>query len=116
MHPSEAQIRDSVRVTYPADWDVLLNEFIDKDTTRIKFEDGPTFIDFFAQLANLSKIIHRMIIDVFENRKDSDPGLKTASIKSIHLALTKWATELPAKLHWNQWVKSTVPSYVLQLQ
>ena len=89
LTPSLVVFTPPVKISCSINIDALLNEFIDKDTTSIKFEDGSTFINFFVQLANPSKIIHRMMIDVFENRKDSDPSLKAASIKSIHLALTK---------------------------
>jgi Fungal specific transcription factor domain len=116
LHESEADVQNSVRIAYPVDWDSLLNEYIDKQTSRIQYEDGIAFTSCFTQMANLSKIVHRMITEVFENRKVTDRNILAASMKSIHVALTKWLTDLPAKLHWNQWLKSVVPPYVLHLQ
>ncbi|OKL56085.1 hypothetical protein UA08_08768 [Talaromyces atroroseus] len=116
LHQSEADVQNSVRIAYPVDWDSLLNEFIEKETSRTKYEDGIAFTSCFTQLANLSKIVHRMITEVFEYRKVTDTSISAASKKSIHVALTKWLTDLPTKLHWNQWLKGVVPPYVLHLQ
>jgi hypothetical protein len=116
LHSSEADVQDSVRITYPVDWDSLLNEYIEKATSRTQYEDGVAFTSCFTQLANLSKIIHRMIAEVFEYRKTDDATILAASTKSVYVALTKWLVELPPKLHWNQWLKGAVPPYVLHLQ
>ncbi|KAJ0424568.1 fungal-specific transcription factor domain-containing protein [Aspergillus carlsbadensis] len=115
LHSSEADVQDSVRIAYPVDWDSLLDEYIEKDTSRTQYEDGVAFTSCFTQLANLSKIIHRMITEVFEYRKTDDATILAASTKSIYVALTKWLVELPPKLHWSQWLKSAVPPYVLHL-
>ncbi|KAL3489796.1 hypothetical protein BJX62DRAFT_238774 [Aspergillus germanicus] len=115
LHSSEADVQDSVRITYPVDWDSLLNEYIEKATSRTQYEDGIAFTSCFTQLANLSKIIHRMIAEVFEYRKTDAATILAASTKSVYVALTKWLVELPPKLHWNQWLKSAVPPYVLHL-
>jgi hypothetical protein len=98
------------------DWDSLLDEYIAKDTSRTQYEDGVAFTSCFTQLAKLSKIIHRMIAEVFEYRKTDDATIIAASMKSVYVALTKWLVELPPKLHWNQWLKGAVPPYVLHLQ
>ncbi|KAL2841105.1 hypothetical protein BJX68DRAFT_271340 [Aspergillus pseudodeflectus] len=115
LHSSEADVQDSVRIAYPVDWDSLLDEYIEKDTSRTQYEDGVAFTSCFTQLANLSKIIHRMITEVFEYRKTDDATILAASTKSLYVALTKWLVELPSKLHWNQWSKNAVPPYVLHL-
>lgn len=116
LHLNAADVRDSVRIAYPVDWDVLLNDYVKSNTSRTEYEDGVAFTSCFAQMSNLSKIAHRMLTEVFENRKNTtDSTVLTASTKSIHVALTKWLTDLPAKLHWNQWQKGSVPSYVLHL-
>ena len=115
LHPSEADVHDSVRIAYPLDWDFLLDEYIKKDTQRTQYEDGVAFTSCFTQLANLSKVVHRIIAEVFEYRKSPDASILAASTKSVHVALTKWLADLPAKLHWNLWTKSAVPPYILHL-
>ncbi|KAL2829616.1 fungal-specific transcription factor domain-containing protein [Aspergillus pseudoustus] len=115
LHSTEADVNDSVRIAYPVDWDSLLDEYIEKNTSRTQYEDGVAFTSCFTQLANLSKIVHRMITEVFEYRKTNDATILATSTKSIYVALNKWLSELPPKLHWNQWLKNTVPPYVLHL-
>ncbi|KAL3448810.1 fungal-specific transcription factor domain-containing protein [Aspergillus insuetus] len=115
LHSNEADVQDSVRIAYPLEWDSLLDEYIEKDTSRTEYEDGVAFTSCFTQLANLSKIIHRMIAEVFEYRKTDDATIIAASMKSVYVALSKWLIELPPKLHWNQWLKGAVPPYILHL-
>ncbi|KAH8694274.1 fungal-specific transcription factor domain-containing protein [Talaromyces proteolyticus] len=115
LHSSEADVQNSIRIAYPVDWDVLLDEYIKKDISRTEYEDGVAFTSCFTQLANLSKIVHRMITEVFENRQNTESSILAASIKSVHVDLIKWLNDLPAKLRWNQWLKDSIPPYVLQL-
>ncbi|KAJ5097179.1 hypothetical protein N7456_007900 [Penicillium angulare] len=115
LHLSETDVHDSVRIAYPPDWDLLLNEYIMKDTMRTQYEDGIAFTSCFTQLANLSKIINRIITEIFEYRKTADASIQAASTHSVFAALTKWLADLPPKLHWNQWMKNTVPPYILHL-
>ncbi len=74
-------------------------------------------MDYFIQQAELCKILHRMITEVFENRNvNADETVLATSVKEIQVALMKWITQLPAKLHWNQWSVGSIPSLVLYLQ
>ena len=73
-------------------------------TSETAYEDGLTLVASFVQQAELCKILHRMIIEVFENRgANTDETVLATSVKDIDVALTKWSANLPAKLHWNQW-------------
>lgn len=116
LYPHEANVRNTIRIPYPPEWESLLDTFVCKGTSATAFEDGICVVGAFVHQAELSKIFHSMIVDVFENRNrnlDSDAMLATA--RKIHVALAKWLSVLPHKLHWNQWTVDKVPPYVLHL-
>jgi hypothetical protein len=76
-----------------------------------------SFVGSFVQQAELCKIVHRMITEVFQNHNaKADASILAASAKGIHVALSKWLADLPARLHWNQWSRGPVAAYILNLQ
>ncbi|KAJ4292829.1 hypothetical protein N0V90_009492 [Kalmusia sp. IMI 367209] len=57
-----------------------------------------------------------MVTELFENRrKHFDGSFLANTARQIHVALTKWLSALPGKLHWNQWSVGQVPAYTLHL-
>lgn len=116
LYPSESDVHKSIRLTYPPDWDSLLDDYIKNNTTPTDYEDDLSFVGSFVQQAELCKIVHRMITEVFQNHNGkADPTIVASNVKGIHVALTKWLAELPARLHWNQWSRGPVASYILHL-
>lgn len=112
-----SDVRDTERIPYPPEWELLLNTYIQEGTSETAFEDGFALVAAFFHRVELCKIIHRMITEVFENRNvNADETVLSTSVEEIHVSLTKWLSNLPAKLHWNQWVFGSVPSLVLHLQ
>ncbi|KAM3503904.1 hypothetical protein MY11210_008547 [Beauveria gryllotalpidicola] len=86
-----------------------LETYLCETVSATEFEDGVALVGSFIYRAELSKIIHIMIADLFENRRgDSDPVVVAAK---SHVSLTK----LPGTVHWNQWSVSKVPPSVLHL-
>jgi hypothetical protein len=86
-------------------------------TSETAYEDGFGLVAGFVQQVELCKILHRMITEVFENRNvNTDETILAASVKEIHVSLTRWLADLPAKLHWNRWFVGPVPTLVLHLQ
>ncbi|TVY90741.1 putative transcriptional regulatory protein [Lachnellula willkommii] len=85
-------------------------------TSETAYEDGLALVAGWVHQVELCKILHRMITEVFENRSGkTDETVLSTSVKEIHVALTKWSSALPSKLHWNQWTVGPVPSLVLHL-
>ncbi|KAI9745261.1 MAG: hypothetical protein M1818_001540 [Claussenomyces sp. TS43310] len=116
LHPGEADVNDTIRIAYPPGWDSLLDNYIKKNTTKTEYEDGITLVMAFIQQVELCKIVHRMLTEVFENRNSKvDASILTASAKSVHVALARWRSNLPSKLHWNIWSRGIVPPYVIHL-
>ena len=104
LYPGQSDVHDTIRIPYPPEWEHLLNTYIMKGTSETAYEDGMALVQAFIQQAELCKILHRMITEVFENRNiDAEEAVLANSINDIHVALTKWSADLPAKLHWNQW-------------
>lgn len=117
LYPSESDVRNTIRMQYPPDWQNLFETYICNNATVSEYENGVALVGSFIYQAELSKIIHVMITDLFENRRgDVDPAIAAAKSRKIHLSLTKWLASLPGTLHWNQWTVGQVPSPVLHLQ
>ncbi|KAK2612454.1 hypothetical protein QQS21_001558 [Conoideocrella luteorostrata] len=116
LYPSESDVRNTIRLQYPADWQNLLETYICHNATVSEYENGVALVGSFIYQAELSKIIHVMITDLFENRRgDVDPAIAAARLRKVHVSLTKWLSSLPGTLHWNQWTVGQVPSPVLHL-
>lgn len=116
LYPGHSDVHATLRIPYPPEWEALLNTYIQKGTSETAYEDGMALVAAFIQQAELSKILHRMITEVFENRNvDAEETVLATSVMDIHVALTKWSADLPAKLHWNQWSVGPIPSLVLHL-
>lgn len=117
LYPSESDVRNTIRLQYPPDWQSLLETYICQKVSATEFEDGVALVGSFIYRAELSKIIHVMITDLFENRRaDSDAAVVAAKSRQIHVSLTRWLASLPGTLHWNQWTVGKVPPSVLHLQ
>ena len=116
LYPGESDVRDTIRIPYPPEWRSLLNTYIMDGTSETAYEDGFALVAAFVHQVELCKILHRMITEVFENRNATDETILATSVKEIHVSLTKWLADLPAKLHWNQWFVGAVPPLVLHLQ
>jgi len=117
LYPGESDVRDTIRIPYPPEWRSLLNTYIMDGTSETAYEDGFALVAAFVQQVELCKILHRMITEVFENRNaNTDETILATSVREIHVSLTKWLADLPAKLHWNQWFVGAVPPLVLHLQ
>ncbi|OAA48193.1 N-terminal binuclear Zn cluster-containing/DNA binding domain-containing protein [Beauveria brongniartii RCEF 3172] len=116
LYPNESDVRNTIRLQYPPDWQGLLETYLCEKVSATEFEDGVALVGSFIYRAELSKIIHVMITDLFENRRgDSDPAVVAAKSRQIHVSLTKWLSSLPGTVHWNQWTVGKVPPSVLHL-
>ena len=79
-------------------------------------EDGAALIGTLLCGIDLTKILHKMLTNVFEIRSQkADPASVAATVTEIHLELTLWLNNLPKKVHWNEWSGEVEP-YVLILQ
>jgi hypothetical protein len=117
LYPNGSDVRDTERIPYPPEWESLLNSYIQEGTSETAYEDGVGLVLAFFRKVELCRILHRMTTEVFENRNVNAGDLVLAtSVKEIHVSLAKWLADIPAKLHWNQWVVGHVPSLVLHLQ
>lgn len=117
LYPHESDVRNSIRIPYPDDWQGLLETYIAKDTTITAFEDGIALSGSFIYRVELYKIVHTMITDLFENRRqNADSAVLAATAQRIHVTLHKWLATLPSKLYWNQWSSGQVQPFVLHLQ
>jgi hypothetical protein len=114
LYPGHSDVHATLRIPYPPEWEALLNTYIKEGTSETAYEDGMALVAAFIQQAELSKILHRMITEVFENRNvDAEETVLATSIMDIHVALTKWSADLPAKLHWNQWYELWFLSFLV---
>lgn len=117
MNPSESDVRNTIRLQYPPDWQGLLETYVRTTLPATEFEDAIALVGSFIYRAELCKAVHVMITDLFENRRNvADPAIIAAKARQIHLSLTKWLASLPGTLHWNQWTVGKVPPSVLHLQ
>ncbi|KAF5020624.1 hypothetical protein F66182_7331 [Fusarium sp. NRRL 66182] len=116
LHPSESDVRNTIRLQYPPDWEGLLDTYICKGASATEFEDGVALVGSFIYQAELCKIAHLMITDLFENRRGNvDATVAAARSRQIHVSLTKWLSSLPGTLHWNQWTVGVVQPSVLRM-
>lgn len=117
LYPGESDVRNTIRIPYPPEWAVLLDRYLVKGTSETAYEDGIALVGTWIYQAELSKIQHRIITEVFENRNvKTDPTVLATSVTQIHVSLTKWLADLPSKLHWTKWTVGPVPSNIIQLQ
>lgn len=116
LHPSESDVRNTIRLQYPPDWEGLLDTYVCKGTSATEFEDGVALVGSFIYQAELCKIVHVMITELFENRRGNvDDTVAAARSRQIHVSLTKWLSSLPGTLHWNQWTVGVVQPAVLRM-
>lgn len=117
LYPHQSDVRDTSRMEYPPDWQILLNSYIADGVSPTTYEDGPTLVQCFVKQAELAMILHDMIADVFENRRAAiDPAILSVKVLNTHLLLLKWSSSLPAELHWTQHSSGVINPGVLHLQ
>lgn len=117
LYPHEADVKNTIRIPYPAEFERLLDIYICKGSSPTAFEDGIPLVACFVHQVELAKILHTMIVEVFENRRQKSSNTNTAVItaQQVHSALLRWLSELPQQLHWNQWTVGQTAPYVLHL-
>ncbi|RDW80004.1 hypothetical protein BP6252_04642 [Coleophoma cylindrospora] len=116
LYPGESDVRNTIRIPYPPEWQSLLEKYIVKGISETAYEDGLALVATWIWQAELSKIQHRMITEVFENRNTNiDPTVLASKVTRIHVSLTKWLADLPSKLHWTKWTVGPVPANIIQL-
>ncbi|KXJ88342.1 fungal-specific transcription factor domain-domain-containing protein, partial [Microdochium bolleyi] len=116
LYPHAADVKNTIRIPYPPEWESLLDEYVRPGTSATAFEDGVCLVLCFIHQVELAKIFHSMITEVFEYRLlRSDTEVFAVTAQRIHTSLAKWAAMLPQKLHWSQWTVGQVPPYVLHL-
>ncbi|PTB58692.1 hypothetical protein M431DRAFT_75454, partial [Trichoderma harzianum CBS 226.95] len=117
LYPGESDVRNTIRLQYPPGWQGLLETYICKGASANEWDNGVALVGSFIYRAELAKIIHLIITDLFENRKGGggDPTIIATKTRRIHVLLTKWLAGIPSFLHWNQWTVGQVPPYVLHL-
>ncbi|KKA31011.1 hypothetical protein TD95_005125, partial [Thielaviopsis punctulata] len=116
LYPQESDVRNTIRIPYPPDWQNLLDLYIADNTSANAYEDGIALVGSFIYQAELAKITHTIITDIFENRRsNADDTIAAAKARQAHLALIKWLSGLPGKLHWNQWTVGQISPEVLHL-
>lgn len=117
LYPQEADVRNTIRIPYPPEWENLLDTYIASGTSTTAFEDGVAVVGSFVYRVELAKIFHTMIVAIFENR--AGQVSKSAEIAQatnhVHLQLERWLSQLPQKLQWNPWKIEKVPHYILHL-
>lgn len=63
------------------------------------YEDGISLVGSFIYRVELYKIVHVMITDLFENRRNNaDSTTLATTAQRIHVQLNKWLATLPGKL------------------
>ncbi|KAI0137378.1 fungal-specific transcription factor domain-containing protein [Xylariales sp. AK1849] len=116
LYPHESDVRNTIRLPYPEDWQGLLETYIAKDISATAYEDGIALSGSFIYRTELYKIMHTMITDLFENRRqNADSAVLATTAQRIHVMLHKWLATLPGKLYWNQWSSGQVQPFVLHL-
>lgn len=122
LYPHEADVRNTIRIPYPPEWESLLDTYISRSTSATAFEDGVPMVGSFIHQAELAKILHAMIVDVFENRQpeaaEEEAAEEEATVRAadhVHERLLRWLSLLPQKLHWHPWTAGRVAPYVLHL-
>ncbi|KAF2995276.1 hypothetical protein E8E14_000193 [Neopestalotiopsis sp. 37M] len=113
LHTYESDVRSPVRLPYPPNWKSLLDSCGIHDNS---VQDGVIHVEAFVHQAELSKIIHRMITELFENRRSNpDDAVVIAIVQQLNVALNRWLMALPSRLHWNQWSLGQIPASVIHL-
>ncbi|KAI1321872.1 fungal-specific transcription factor domain-containing protein [Xylariaceae sp. FL0255] len=116
MYPQVSDVKYTVRIPYPNDWQNLFDTYIEPDTSITAFEDGICLVNALVFRIELYRIMHGMITEVFENRRTkADSTVVAATITKIHVSLTKWLANLPNQLNWNQWTLGQLPPYIYHL-
>lgn len=116
LYPGESDVRNTIRLQYPSDWQGLLEQYVGTTLPASEFEDGVALVGSFIYRAELCKVVHTMITDLFENRRNAaDPAIVATKSRQVHVSLTKWLASLPGTLHWNQWTVGKVQPSVLHL-
>jgi hypothetical protein len=118
LYPHEADVKDTIRIPYPEEWERLLDMYVCKGTSPTAFEEGIPLVACFVHQVQLAKILHVMIVDVFENRRRQSAestAAAAATAQQVHTSLVRWLSELPQKLHWNQWTIGQKPPYMLHI-
>lgn len=117
LYPQEADVRNTIRIPYPPEWQDLLDTYIAPGTSTTAFEDGIAVVGSFVYGVELAKIFHTMIVTIFENR-DGQANKSAEIVKAtnqVHQQLERWLSQLPQKLQWNPWKVEKVPHYILHL-
>lgn len=114
LYTYESDVRDPVRLPYPPNWESLLSSYGIRNSS---VEDGITHVESLIHRAELAKILHRMITELFENRRsNTDDAVVVTTVQQINVALNRRLMTLPSRLHWNQWTIGQIPSSVIHLQ
>ncbi|KAF2010639.1 hypothetical protein BU24DRAFT_427754 [Aaosphaeria arxii CBS 175.79] len=116
LYPHESDVRNTIRIPYPPEWQKLLDTYIAKGISADAFEDGIALVGSLTYQVELCKIFHNMISKLYQNRSaTSDPTIMATKTQQVHVSLVGWLSSLPGKLHWNQWTVGQVPPYILHL-
>lgn len=117
LYPHEADVKNTIRIPYPEEFERLLDIYICKGSSPTAFEDGIPLVACFVHQVELAKILHTMIVEVFENRRRQSSNTTVAAMtaQQVHSALLRWLSELPQQLHWTQWTVGKSAPYVLHL-
>ncbi|KAA8904874.1 fungal-specific transcription factor domain-containing protein, partial [Sphaerosporella brunnea] len=122
LSPRESDVRETKRIQYPECWlatSSILEPALIKDLFSGKKtpqdEDGAALVGTLLCSIDLTKIVHKMLTNVFEIRDQKpDEASLGATVTEIHLELTSWLSNLPKKVHWNEW-RNDVEPYTLVL-
>ncbi|EXJ78721.1 hypothetical protein A1O1_09123 [Capronia coronata CBS 617.96] len=114
LYPHESDVRNAMRIPYPAEWERLLDTYISPGSSTTAYEDGIALVASLIYQIELAKIFHNLIVNIFENRSQNST-VAAMTAHQIHVDMTNWLSRLPGKLHWNQWTVGRVPSCVLHL-
>ena len=117
LYPQESDVRNTIRIPYPPEWESLLDTYVAKGLSAEAYEDGIALAGSVIYQVELCKILHNMISRLYENRRaKADAAIMATMTQQIHVSLVGWLSSLPGKLHWNQWTVGQVPACVLHLQ
>ncbi|KAI5848048.1 fungal-specific transcription factor domain-containing protein [Tricharina praecox] len=123
LSPRESDVRETKRIQYPACWPTTVDAILEPGLINDLFsgkktpqdEDGAALVGTLLCAVDLTKIVHKMLTNVFEIRDQRlDEASMVARVTEIHLELTSWLSNLPKKVHWNEW-RSDVEPYTLVL-
>jgi len=124
LSPRESDVRETKRIQYPACWSTTVDAILEPGLINDLFsgkkspqdEDGAALVGTLLCSVDLTKIVHKMLTNVFEIRdRNLDEASMAARVTEIHLELTSWLSNLPKKVHWNEW-RSDAEPYTLVLQ